>query len=196
VIGGCPSGVARNSDGNCPIGSGCPGGVARNSDGNCPTPTTSCSFPAFLVNGTCCTREAYTAGLCGGRPTTTTTTTGCPGGAQRIDGQCPGTTTTTTGGCKSGQFRGDNGKCQDRPSTKNTTTTCGEGMHAVGARCAVDKKNTKSKDTDNKKTSDSGIKNRKINTSQPTLNRSNNIGNFNSPMQGGNRSSGFPNRRR
>jgi hypothetical protein len=42
VIGGCPGGVARNSDGNCPTGSGCPGGVARNSDGNCPT-TSGCT---------------------------------------------------------------------------------------------------------------------------------------------------------
>jgi hypothetical protein len=65
VVGGCPGGVARNSDGNCPIGSGCPGGVARNSDGNCPTTTTCtgrkvfdgtscrCGFGMTDKNGTC-----------------------------------------------------------------------------------------------------------------------------------------------
>ena len=42
VIGGCPGGVSRNSDGICPTDSGCPGGVARNSDGNCPT-TSGCT---------------------------------------------------------------------------------------------------------------------------------------------------------
>jgi len=81
----------------CP-GSGtataCPGDLPRNSDGNCPPPPStiipppptivSCPFPTFLVNGTCCTREAVTAGTCGTR------VSGCPGGATRnSDGNCP-----------------------------------------------------------------------------------------------------------
>ena len=52
VIGGCPGGVLRNSDGNCPISSGCPGGVARNSDGNCPT-TTGCTGGKLFSDGAC-----------------------------------------------------------------------------------------------------------------------------------------------
>jgi hypothetical protein len=64
--------------------SACPDGSARNSDGNCPTPTTtSCPFPTFPMNGTCCTREAIAAGTCG------TIVTRCPEGMQRgLNGQC------------------------------------------------------------------------------------------------------------
>jgi hypothetical protein len=49
-----------------------------------PPPTiVSCPFPTFLVNGTCCTREAVTAGTCG------TTTVSCPAGARMgLNGQC------------------------------------------------------------------------------------------------------------
>ncbi len=62
----------------------CADGRPRNSDGNCPPTTTSCPFPTFLVNGTCCTREALTARTCGG-----TTTTSCPAGARMgLNGQC------------------------------------------------------------------------------------------------------------
>jgi hypothetical protein len=62
----------------------CADGSARNSDGNCPTPTTtSCPFPTFNVNGTCCTREALTARTCG--PTVTST---CPPAQVSVNGTC------------------------------------------------------------------------------------------------------------
>jgi hypothetical protein len=97
-----------------------------------------------LVNGTCCDRRAYNAGTCGGTPTTTTTT-GCPGGVQRIDGRCPGPNTTV--GCKSGQFRGDDGTCQNKP----TSSRCGKNESWNGETCAKDTKKKKEERKERKK---------------------------------------------
>jgi hypothetical protein len=99
----------------------CADGSARNSDGNCPTPTTtSCPFPTFAYNGTCCTRDAIRAGTCG--PITLT----CPGGAI-VDGRCvfivdPGCRGPDCKPCLGGAPRNSDGTC---PTT--TTTGCLDG---------------------------------------------------------------------
>jgi hypothetical protein len=127
--------ACRGSD--CPpVTSICPDGRPRNSDGSCPPPTTTtCPAAMVSVHGTCCNIRDYNAGKCGGGPPTTT---GCPGGALRIDGRCPGS--TTTGDCKSGQFRGDDGKCQNRPTT---TSRCGKNETWNGETCVKDTKKKK-----------------------------------------------------
>jgi hypothetical protein len=153
VTSGCADGQLRNSEGNCPtpVPRLCANRQPRNSDGSCPTTTTSCSNPTDqLVNGACCNIRDYNAGNCGGRPTTTTT--GCPGGAQRVDGQCP----TTTGGCKTGQFRGDDGTCQNKPT--KPTSRCGRNETWNGETCAKDTK--KKKEGKEKQKSESNNNNR------------------------------------
>ena len=94
--------------------SACADGSPRNSDGNCPTPTTtSCPFPTFLRNGSCCTREAIAAGTCGN------IVISCPEGARRgLNGQC---------------FFVDPG-CQG-PNCPTPTPTCGTAEVFVNGAC-------------------------------------------------------------
>jgi hypothetical protein len=83
--GGSPGSITPVPCKQIPAGavSACPDGSQRNSDGNCPTTTSSCPFPTFLVNGTCCTREAIAAGTCG------PVVDRCPEGTRRgLNGQC------------------------------------------------------------------------------------------------------------
>jgi hypothetical protein len=110
----------------------CADGSARNSDGNCPTPTTtSCPFPTFNVNGTCCTREALTARTCG------TTTQACPDNARRgldgkcyfIDPGCQGPNCLPVTGCAGGLARNSDGSCP------TTTTTCPPAQVSVNGTC-------------------------------------------------------------
>ena len=122
----------------------CPAGQFPAGDGVCLAPTSNaCPSPTIAFNGTCCTREAITAGTCGGTTTLTcpegtrrgfngqcffvdpgcqgpncgTVTTGCPGGAARnSDGNCP-----TSSGCAGGLPRNSDGNCP-------TTSGCPGGV--------------------------------------------------------------------
>ena len=89
----------------------CPDGRPRNSDGLCPTPTTSCPFPTFPVEGICCTREAIATGTCG-RPSrdpcphddcSPPVANLCPDGKPKQDGVCP----TNRKTCPDGSALGD-----------------------------------------------------------------------------------------
>ncbi len=106
----------------------CPDGSQRNSDGKCPTPTTtSCPFPTFASNGTCCTREAIAAGKCGN------IVTDCPEGARRgLNGQC----FFVDPGCQ-----GPNcpqpvlPTCIGKDCPTPTTTTCPIAQVSVNGQC-------------------------------------------------------------
>jgi hypothetical protein len=103
-----------------------------------PPPTIiSCPFPTFLVNGTCCTREAVTAGTCG-----PTVTTNCPPAQVFVNGTCCNIREyetgrcggTTTQACPEGMRRGANGQCFvvdpgcRGPDCKPPTSGCAGGV--------------------------------------------------------------------
>ena len=108
----------------------CADGSARNSDGNCPTPTTtSCPFPTFNVNGTCCTREALTAGTCG--PTVTST---CPPAQVSVNGTCCNIRDYQAGRCGGTPTVPCRGKDCPTPGT-GLQPTCPFPKLLIGGQC-------------------------------------------------------------
>ena len=109
-VSGCPEGTRPIGDGVCQPVSGCPEGTLPNADGRC-----VCRDGAPLVNGICCTREAFTANRCG-----------CPEDTwpSVLDGSCkprdvftaplcvgPNCPTPPGGACPGGRLRNSDGNC-------------------------------------------------------------------------------------